>query len=253
LVLSQGTVSPTCANPCYSVNTSPCKDVDHVCLKSTSATVKAGCEHVCINKSSNTDEQSLAFERCASPCDTRNYLCTSSQECTFKDNCYSCSEKCDLSLCFAQPCAVDSKGKDVLLKFRLMLFVLIIIVMVAQLNGIYLVKEFVIISEIVLFVIVVALMELLMMLIHILGVICVILVNLVVLYSDALQIVYMVINLTKMVAKLANVILALLNHIANYIVLMDINMTQTLNADFVSVQILYAHYMIAWSQIVNLD
>jgi hypothetical protein len=62
------------------------------------------------------------------------------------------------------------------------------------------------------------------MLIHILGVICVILVNLVVLYSDALQIVYMVINLTKMGAKLANVILALLNRIANYFVLMDINM-----------------------------
>jgi hypothetical protein len=145
------------------------------------------------------------------------------------------------------------KEKNVLLKFRLMLFVLIIIVMVAQLNGIYMVKEFVIISKIVLFVIVVALMELLMMLIHILGVICAIPANLVVLYIDALRIVYMVINLTIMGAQLANVILALLNHIANYIVLTDINMTQTLNADFVSVQILYAHYMIAWSQIVNLD
>jgi hypothetical protein len=145
------------------------------------------------------------------------------------------------------------KEKNVLLKFRLMLFVLIIIVMVAQLNGIYMVKEFVIISKIVLFVIVVALMELLMMLIHILGVICAIPANLVVLYIDALRIVYMVINLTIMGAQLANVILALLNHIANYIVLTDINMTQTLNADFVSVQILYAHYSIAWFQIVNMD
>jgi hypothetical protein len=67
-------------------------------------------------------------------------------------------------------------------------------------------------------------MELLMMLILILGVICVILANLVVLHIDALRIVYMVINLTKMGAKLANVILALLNRIANYFVLMDINM-----------------------------
>jgi len=145
------------------------------------------------------------------------------------------------------------KEKNVLLKFRLMLFVLIIIVMVAQLNGIYMVKEFVIISKIVLFVIVVALMELLMMLIHILGVICAIPANLVVLCIDAWRIVYMVINLTIMGAQLANVILALLNHIANYIVLTDINMTQTLNADFVSVQILYAHYSIAWFQIVNMD